>query len=714
MLLDGRRANACLALAVAHDGAEITTVEGLADGGELHPLQAAFIEHDALPVRLLHARPDLLGRRHARRGRGGGPATSPTTSTAADARRRRDPRAHERQPLPLRRLREHRRRDRGRRRDEAVRLRAAPATRRAAVAAADRGATLPRRRHQPRRPDEARRREPALLVDVRRLPLDAIEETARRRRCASAPPCATADLAAHPVVRERYPVLSQALLAGASGQLRNLATVGGNLLQRTRCAYFQDVTKPCNKRAPGSRLPGARGRPPQPRDPRASEHCVATHPSDMAVALAALDAIVHVLGADGERTIPLADLHRLPGDEPAARHRARAGRADHRRRAAAAARAARSAYRKVRDRASFAFALVSVAAALDVDGRHVARRRASRSAASPTSPGGAERAEAALRGAAGHRGELPPPPPTPSSTAAQPLRDNAFKVPLARNVVVRTLAGPARATDDRRDRHARRRRRRSTASTGREKVTGAARYAFEHAGRRRRLRVAVVQSTIAAGAIDAHRRRRGARAARRARRPHPRQRAAARRDRRRRAAASCSPTTVALPRPDRRRGRRRDARGRRARRPTLVRVDYDAERARRRAPRRPPRPLRAREGQPDVPDRHRPGRRRRPRSRDAAVVVDATYATPAEPQQPDGAARHASRCWEDDDLLTLYDSTQGACARARRRSPRCSASTPEQRARRLPARRRRLRLQGHAAPARRCSPRSPRRSSAAR
>ena len=156
--------------------------------------------------------------------------------------------------------------------------------------------------------------EPQRLVDVSRLPHDAIEETAHGVRIGAA--VRNTDLATHPLIRERYPLLSEAVLAGASGQLRNLATVGGNLLQRTRCSYFQDVTKPCNKRRPGSGCPALEGEHRNLAILGHSEHCVATHPSDMAVALAAIGANVHVLGANGERTIPIPGLHRLPGDKP--------------------------------------------------------------------------------------------------------------------------------------------------------------------------------------------------------------------------------------------------------------------------------------------------------------------------------------------------------------------------------------------------------------
>jgi xanthine dehydrogenase YagS FAD-binding subunit len=277
---------------------------------------------------------------------------------------------------------------------------------------------------------------PGRLVDVSRLGHDAIEplDGGGLRIGAGV---RNSDLAEHPLVRERYPVLSQALLAGASGQLRNLATVGGNLLQRTRCPYFQDPSKPCNKREPGS---GCSARTGDHRNLAVighSEHCVATHPSDMAVALAAIGAEVQVLGPDGARSVPIPGLHRLPGDEPqrdtvlehgelivaidlppldVARH---------------------SAYRKVRDRASFAFAVVSLAAALHVEEGVIREARIAFGGLAHV-PWRATKAEEALIGA----------PPVEYAyaaagdvelAAAEPLPDNAFKITLARNLLVATL-----------------------------------------------------------------------------------------------------------------------------------------------------------------------------------------------------------------------------------------------------------------------------------
>ena len=276
--------------------------------------------------------------------------------------------------------------------------------------------------------------EPQRLVDVSRLPFDAVEETEGGVRIGAN--VRNADLAAHPLIRERYPVLSQALLAGASGQLRNLATVGGNLLQRTRCSYFQDVTKPCNKRHPGSGCPALEGEHRNHAILGHSEHCVATHPSDMAVALAAIGAGVHVLGANGERTIPIPGLHRLPGEKP--QHDTVLNPGDLITAVELGAPAPRSVYRKVRDRASFAFAVFSVAAAVELEDGALKDVRIAFGGVAHV-PWRAERAETVLRGQAASP-EAFQEAADAELSAADPLRDNAFKVPLARNVLVRTLA----------------------------------------------------------------------------------------------------------------------------------------------------------------------------------------------------------------------------------------------------------------------------------
>jgi xanthine dehydrogenase YagS FAD-binding subunit len=269
---------------------------------------------------------------------------------------------------------------------------------------------------------------PELLVDIRGLGHDAIEPTAGGGLRIGAG-VSNSELAAHPDVRERYPVLSQSLVNGASGQLRNLATVGGNLLQRTRCAYFQDVSKPCNKRRPGSGCPAREGEHRNLAILGHSEACVATHPSDMAVALTALGATVHVEGPGGELAIPMPGLHRLPGDEPERDTLLDPGDLIVAVELPALPIAANSAYLKVRERASYSFAVVSVAVAAGDGDYRVAFGGLAHV------PWRAERAEEALRGGA-TAGEAA----DAELAAAEPLRDNAFKVRLARNVLVQALA----------------------------------------------------------------------------------------------------------------------------------------------------------------------------------------------------------------------------------------------------------------------------------
>ncbi|MFG3497102.1 FAD binding domain-containing protein [Streptomyces sp. NPDC047928] len=279
---------------------------------------------------------------------------------------------------------------------------------------------------------------PDTLVDIGGLPLDEVQEGAGGALRIGAT-VRNSDLAAHPLVRARYPVLSRALLAGASGQLRNVATTGGNLLQRTRCPYFQDLSMPCNKRAPGT---GCGARDGVHRDHAVLGHsplCIATHPSDMAVALAALDAEVELSGPDGERTVPVAEFHRLPGDRPERDTVIGPGELITGVLLPAATAGLPSAYRKARDRASYAFALASVAAVVALAGDGTVRHVAVAFGGVAHRPWRAHRTEAALRGAA----------PTPDAVAravdaelaaAEPLRDNAYKVVLARNLARTVIA----------------------------------------------------------------------------------------------------------------------------------------------------------------------------------------------------------------------------------------------------------------------------------
>ncbi|OWQ46933.1 molybdopterin dehydrogenase [Roseateles noduli] len=245
-------------------------------------------------------------------------------------------------------------------------------------------------------------------------------------------------LASHPAVRERFPVLSRAIVAGASAQIRNMATVGGNLLQRTRCAYFYDADgSRCNKRQPGQGCDAQDGFNRMHAILGASPQCVATHPSDMCVALAALGAIVHLRHADGDRSLPLVDLHRLPDEHPEIDTQLRPGELISAVELPALPFATRSTYRKVRDRSSYAFALVSVAAALELDGDVVKDVRLALGGVAHK-PWRAWKAEASLKGQ----------PATAASflaaldaelVDARPLRDNAFKIDLARRTATAVL-----------------------------------------------------------------------------------------------------------------------------------------------------------------------------------------------------------------------------------------------------------------------------------
>lgn len=286
---------------------------------------------------------------------------------------------------------------------------------------------------------------PARLIDITRLGLDRIEANEGGGLHLGAL-AHNADTAWHPLVREGYPLLAAAILAGASPQLRNMATNGGNLLQRTRCVYFYDIGVPCNKRAPGSGCPAIGGLSRQHAVLGASDHCIATHPSDMCVALAALGAVVHVRSARGARAIAFADFHRLPGDEPQRDSTLGEGELiTHIELPPAREFAAHSAYLKVRDRASYAFALVSVAAALAFD--EAGGIRAARVALGGVAhkPWRSTEAEALLTGRQPSHENF-------ALVADQLLRGatsqgrNDFKIPMAHRAIVRALATAAAGT----------------------------------------------------------------------------------------------------------------------------------------------------------------------------------------------------------------------------------------------------------------------------
>jgi xanthine dehydrogenase YagS FAD-binding subunit len=284
---------------------------------------------------------------------------------------------------------------------------------------------------------------PARLIDISRLPLKSVETTADGGlRIGALVP--NSDLAYHPQVEQRYPLLSSAILAGASQQLRNMASTGGNLLQRTRCSYFYDTATPCNKRQPGSGCSAIAGINRMHAILGTSDACIATHPSDMCVALAALDATVHVSGAVGERTIAFADFHRLPGDTPQRDTNLQPGEIITAVELPAAGFAANYSYLKIRDRLSYAFALVSVAAALELDGTSIKDARLALGGVAHK-PWRDPAAESALRGKTASQATF-------ALAANLLLRDakgfahNAFKIDLARRAIVRALTQAAQGT----------------------------------------------------------------------------------------------------------------------------------------------------------------------------------------------------------------------------------------------------------------------------
>jgi xanthine dehydrogenase YagS FAD-binding subunit len=277
--------------------------------------------------------------------------------------------------------------------------------------------------------------QPDRLVDITRIKLAQIESIAGGVRIGAL--AKNSDTANHPLIRTRYPLLSQALLAGASPQLRNMASMGGNLLQRTRCYYFTTTNMPCNKRQPGSGCAAIAGYNRIHAILGTSENCIATHPSDMCVALAALDAVVRVSSANGERTIPFSEFHRLPGNTPQIETVLQPGELITAVDLPASPFADRSHYLKVRDRTSYAFAVVSVASALEIDNGTIRNARIALGGvahkpwrsieaekilvgAKPNEQTFRAAADAALKGAKGYK-------------------DNAFKVELAKRSIVRSL-----------------------------------------------------------------------------------------------------------------------------------------------------------------------------------------------------------------------------------------------------------------------------------
>lgn len=277
---------------------------------------------------------------------------------------------------------------------------------------------------------------PALLVDINPLPLADVREENGGLRIGAL--VRNSDLADHPLVKQRYPVLSEALLAGASPQLRNLATVGGNILQRTRCSYFRDISQPCNKREPGSGCGALEGFNRMHAVLGTSDQCIATHPSDMCVALAVLDATVHVTGPKGERKVAFGDFHLLPGAHPEQESVLHPGELITHVTLPASRFAAKSRYLKVRDRASYAFALTSAAVALELDGKTIKDARVALGGVG-TKPWRSLEAEKALIGQPADEVRFKAAAEA-ALKGAKPREHNAFKVELARRTLVRALS----------------------------------------------------------------------------------------------------------------------------------------------------------------------------------------------------------------------------------------------------------------------------------
>jgi xanthine dehydrogenase YagS FAD-binding subunit len=284
---------------------------------------------------------------------------------------------------------------------------------------------------------------PSRLIDISRLPLKSVEETSDGGLLIGAL-VPNSDLAWHPLIEQRYPLLSSAILAGASQQLRNMASTGGNLLQRTRCAYFYDTATPCNKREPGTGCSAIDGINRGHAILGASDSCIATHPSDMCVALAALDARVHVVGPEGTRVVAFNDFHRLPENTPQNDTTLHSTEIVTAVELPATGFKANYSYLKIRDRLSYAFALVSIAAALELDGETIKEARIALGgvAHKPWRDAGAE---AVLRGQTSSEAAF-------TQAAHLLLRNakgyehNAFKIDLAHRGIVRALTQAARAT----------------------------------------------------------------------------------------------------------------------------------------------------------------------------------------------------------------------------------------------------------------------------
>jgi Aerobic-type carbon monoxide dehydrogenase, middle subunit CoxM/CutM homologs len=277
---------------------------------------------------------------------------------------------------------------------------------------------------------------PGRVLDINRLPLDKIESTPDGGLKIGAT-VRNSDLANHPTVRRDYPVLSQAILNGASAQLRNMATTAGNLLQRTRCMYFRDTAMPCNKREPGTGCPAITGANRTLAVLGTSEHCIASNPSDMCVAMAALEATIHVQGPKGSRTIPFADFHLLPGNTPERETVLEPGDLITHVTLPAPIKGSKQVYLKLRDRASYEFALASAAVVISVAGGNVSHARIALGGVG-TKPWRSQEAEVALVGQPADRANFRKAAEA-AMRDAKPQSQNGFKIELAKRCLTHAL-----------------------------------------------------------------------------------------------------------------------------------------------------------------------------------------------------------------------------------------------------------------------------------
>ena len=277
---------------------------------------------------------------------------------------------------------------------------------------------------------------PTRVLDINPFPLDKIEDTSEGGLKIGAT-VRNSDLANHPRVLRDYAVLSQAILSGASGQIRNMATTAGNLVQRTRCVYFRDTAMPCNKREPGTGCPAITGSNRTLAILGTSNHCIATNPSDMCVAMAALDAVIHVEGPKGTRTIPMGDFHLLPGDTPDRETVLEPGDLITHVTLPPPIAGSKQVYLKLRDRASYEFALASAAVVMKVDGRNVSYIRIALGGVG-TKPWRSPEAEAVLAGKPANAENFRQAAEA-ALRDAKPQSENKFKIELAKRCLVHTL-----------------------------------------------------------------------------------------------------------------------------------------------------------------------------------------------------------------------------------------------------------------------------------